>query len=95
MITQEIISFVTVLFTAVCVASAVSVLYAFGLRLLARAQERQSQSSATCTSSGATIALGMRHAPRHIFTRLAAAMCFAACIVIVLFSLWLMIPLFH
>ena len=35
MITTEIISFVTVLFTAVCVASLISILYAWGLRLWA------------------------------------------------------------
>ena len=27
--------------------------------------------------------------------RLASAVCFAACVAIVLFALWLMIPMFH
>ena len=31
----------------------------------------------------------------HITYRLASAMCFAACVVIVLVALWLMIPIFH
>lgn len=31
----------------------------------------------------------------HFITRLFSAVCFAACIVIVLFALWLMIPIFH
>ena len=31
----------------------------------------------------------------HLTFRLAAGVCFAACIVIVLFALWLMIPAFH
>lgn len=31
----------------------------------------------------------------HITTRLGAVVCFAACVIIVLFALWLMIPLFH
>lgn len=35
MITTEIISFATVLFTAVCVASLISILYAWGLRMWA------------------------------------------------------------
>lgn len=30
-----------------------------------------------------------------LITRLFSAVCFAACIVIVLFALWLMIPIFH
>lgn len=31
----------------------------------------------------------------HLFTRLASVLCFAACVFIVLFALWLMIPQFH
>lgn len=31
----------------------------------------------------------------HVTTRLGAVVCFAACVAIVLFALWLMIPLFH
>ena len=31
----------------------------------------------------------------HLMTCLASVMCFAACVVIVLFALWLMVPLFH
>ncbi len=31
----------------------------------------------------------------HITNRLRAVVCFAACVAIVLFALWLMIPLFH
>ena len=52
MLTQEIVSFITVLVVAVCVACSISVLYA-------------------------------------------SAVCFAACVAIVLFALWLMIPMFH
>ena len=85
MMLQEIISFVTVLVVAICIASAVSVLYAFGLRLLSRASE----------SASSGVAIGLHRAPAHIFTRLAAAMCFALCAAIVIFALWLMIPAFH
>lgn len=31
----------------------------------------------------------------RLMTRLASAVCFAACVAIVLFALWLMIPMFH
>ena len=31
----------------------------------------------------------------HLITRLASCICFLACVAIVLFALWLMIPLFH
>lgn len=31
----------------------------------------------------------------HMISRLASIVCFAACVAIVLFALWLMIPLFH
>lgn len=31
----------------------------------------------------------------HMLPRLCSCVCFAACIAIVLFALWLMIPLFH
>ena len=31
----------------------------------------------------------------HLTLRLASCVCFAACIAIVLFALWLMIPVFH
>ena len=76
MISQEIVSFITVLVVAVCVASSISVLYASGLRLWARAD-------------------GDAERDWRIITRLGSAVCFAACIAIVLFALWLMIPLFH
>ncbi|HIS41018.1 MAG TPA: hypothetical protein IAC12_09355 [Candidatus Aphodovivens avistercoris] len=31
----------------------------------------------------------------HLLPRLGSVVCFAACVAIVLFALWLMIPLFH
>ena len=31
----------------------------------------------------------------HLMARLGSVVCFAACIAIVLFALWLMIPMFH
>lgn len=31
----------------------------------------------------------------HLAPRIGSAVCFAACIAIVIFALWLMIPLFH
>ena len=75
MLTQEIVSFITVLVVAVCVACSISVLYASGLRLWARADDVERELRLT--------------------TRLASAVCFAACVAIVLFALWLMIPMFH
>ena len=72
MITTEIISFATVLFTAVCVASLISVLYAWGLRMWA---------------DGSVDA--------HLMHRVISVICFTACVSIVLFALWLMIPMFH
>lgn len=92
MLLQEVTSFVAVLLTAVCIASAVSFLYAFGLRLWARAD---SGANAGAAVPGRVAAVGSAHAPSHIMTRLASAVCFAACVAIVLFALWLMIPLFH
>lgn len=76
MIATEITSFVTVLVVAVCVASAISVLYASGLRLWA---------------DGGVDAQGNA----HLLHRVVSVLCFTACVAIVLFALWLMIPLFH
>ena len=33
--------------------------------------------------------------PAHITRRVGSAVCFAACVFIILFALWLMIPIFH
>ncbi len=76
MITTEISSFITVLVVAICVASAISVLYASGLRLWV---------------AGGLDAQG---SPR-IMHRVCSVICFTACVAIVLFALWIMIPLFH
>jgi hypothetical protein len=76
MIATEITSFITVLVVAVCVASAVSVLYASGLRLWA---------DGTLDSQGNA----------HLGHRVGSVVCFTACVAIVLFALWLMIPFFH
>lgn len=76
MVVSELVSFVTVLVVAVCIASSISVLYASGLRLWARADGDVERNA-------------------RIMTRLGSAVCFAACVAIVLFALWLMIPLFH
>lgn len=76
MLTQENVSFITVLVVAVCVACSISVLYASGLRLWARAD-------------------GDVGRELRLMTRLASAACFAACVAIVLFALWLMIPMLH
>lgn len=73
---QEASSFVTVLVVAICIASAISILYATGLRLWA--------GSAVDAEGNA-----------HLMARLGSVVCFAACVVIVLFALWLMIPVFH
>lgn len=88
MLMQEAISFATVLLVAVCIAGAVSVLYAFGLRFWSRA-------SADALTIGHLHAAESAHNRIHVITRLAAALCFAACAAIVLFALWLMIPAFH
>lgn len=76
MITTELTSFATVLTVAVCVACAISVLYASGLRLWA---------------AGSVDAQGNA----HILHRVVSVICFTACVAIVLFALWLMIPMFH
>lgn len=89
MLIQEAISFATVLLVAVCIAGAVSVLYAFGLRFWSRA------SVDALTIGHLHAAEGGAHDRVHVITRLAAALCFAACAAIVLFALWLMIPAFH
>lgn len=73
---SDIVSFVTVLAVAVVVASAISVLYASGLRLWA---------------GGGLDSRGNA----HIIHRVCSVLCFVACVAIVLFALWLMIPLFH
>lgn len=72
----EITSFVTVLVVAICVACAISTLYASGLRLWA---------GGGLDSNGNA----------HILHRVCSVLCFTACVAIVLFALWLMIPLFH
>lgn len=76
LVLQEVASFVTVLVVAICVAGAISALYATGLRLWA---------------SGEVDAQG----DAHLMARLGSVVCFAACIAIVLFALWLMVPIFH
>ena len=76
MIASELVNFVTVLLTAICVACAISVLYASGLRLWA-AGEVDAQGNA------------------HLLHRVVSVICFTACVAIVLFALWLMIPMFH
>ena len=50
MITTEIISFATVLFTAVCVASLISILYAWGLRMWSDARWTLKQRSSDAPS---------------------------------------------
>ena len=76
MIASELINFATVLAVAVCVACAISVLYASGLRLWA---------------AGDVDAQGTP----HLLHRVVSVVCFTACVAIVLFALWLMIPMFH
>lgn len=85
---QEAVSFATVLVVAVSIAGIVSPLYAFGLRFW-------SQASTDALTLGHLHAAKESPAHVHVITRLAAAVCFAACVAIVLFALWLMIPAFH
>lgn len=76
MVGEEIVSFLTVLVTAVVIAGSISSLYAMGLRLW-------SQSAVDAKGNA------------HLMTRLGSVICFAACVIIVLYALWLMIPVFH
>lgn len=75
---QELMNFATVLIVAVGITGCIGVMYASGLRLLAK--------------SGAPE--GGDGSPNYLF-RFASVACFAACVVVVLFALWLMIPMFH
>ena len=80
---QELMSFAIVLVVAVCVAGAVSVLYACGLQLL--------QPQAPDGARGADTA-GTANAHSHSALRRAGAVaCFAACVAIVLVALYLIV----
>ena len=76
MITVKSLASLRFLFTAVCVASLISILYAWGLRMWA---------------DGSVDAQGNA----HLMHRVISVICFTACVSIVLFALWLMIPMFH
>jgi succinate dehydrogenase/fumarate reductase cytochrome b subunit len=73
---MNILNFVIVLVCAVAISSAVAVLYANAVRLLA-------------------VAKADVEGIHHMRSRIGASMCFAACAIIVLFALWLIIPVFH
>ena len=76
MIAHEIANFITVLATAVIIASTIGGLYASGLRLWV-AGEVDAEGNA------------------RLLHRIGSVVCFAGCVFIVLFALWLMIPIFH
>ena len=71
MIAHEIANFITVLATAVIIASTIG-----GLCLWV-AGEVDAEGNA------------------HLLHRIGSVVCFAGCVFIVLFALWLMIPIFH
>lgn len=73
---QEVLSFLTVLVTDICVAGAICVLYSCGIRMWAR---------------GAVDSAGNA----HLGARIVSVCCFSACVAIVLFALYLIIPIFH
>ena len=75
---QEVLNFLTVLFVAVGIASAIGVMYSSALRLWARGTAAEAEGKAS-----------------YLAARVASVACFAACVVVVLFALWLMIPAFH
>lgn len=75
----EAMDFIIVLAVAVVVAGLIGTLYATGIRLWAQ---------------GVTAEGEVEHSS-HLSARVGAVVCFAACVVIVLFALWLMIPVFH
>lgn len=83
MIAQEIGSFFIVLAVAVCVAGGIGLLYAVGLRLWLGGTVARGGEASGCPA-GPT--------PGR---RVGAIACFAACVLIVLFALWLMIPVFY
>lgn len=73
---QEVMSFLTVLVVDICVAGAICVLYASGIRMWAR---------------GAVDSEGNA----HLGARIVSVCCFIACVLIVLFALYMIIPVFH
>lgn len=81
---EEVLNFVAVLVTAVCIAGIISSLYAMGLRLWAGSSVDVEGEGEVSGSGGP-----------NMLMRTGAAICFAACVAIVLFALWLMIPMFH
>ena len=83
MVMQEIGSFLTVLVVAVCAAGAVAALYATALRLWALG------------SAEASKAAGTGEGAERPHAKAGAIACYVACVAIVLFALWLMIPVFH
>lgn len=76
---SEVMNFVIVLVVAIGVAAVISSLYATGLRLWARGVTPEGE-----VENGS-----------HLGARIGSCICFALCVFIVLFALWLMIPLFH
>jgi hypothetical protein len=74
-------NFILVLVCAVCVASIIGSLYAFGLRNLIKGE-------------GAVAADGT-HVDAHPARRIVAYVCFALCVLIVVFALILIVPQLH
>ncbi|MEE8716365.1 MAG: hypothetical protein SOI26_04470 [Coriobacteriales bacterium] len=95
---NELISLLLVLVVAIAVAGSVCGLYSLGILLwygpsakgAASPAGVAGNSGAATVEGQAPVAAGDRGGKRA-----AAVVCFGACAVIVLFALWLIIPIFH
>jgi hypothetical protein len=89
---NELISLLLVLVVAIAVAGSVCGLYSLGILLWygPSAKGAASPAGAAAVEGQASVAAGDRGGKRA-----AAVVCFGACAVIVLFALWLIIPIFH
>ena len=90
--TQEVMSFVLVLVCAMGVAGMIGALYATGLRLWIKGE--QADEMYAYADAGA-VERRSRHSRAFVFARVGSAVCFALCVAIVLFALWLIVPAFH
>ena len=94
---QELMNFATVLIVAVGIAGCIGVYLDFGAfiyvhRINGVAARKPEDNERLWAKSG--VPEGGDGSPNYLF-RFASVACFAACVVVVLFALWLMIPMFH
>ena len=96
----EFSNLLLVLAVTVAVACALCVLYATGLRLWAKSSEplvptELVREGNTVEAASDPRSSTVQNYASHTMARIGAVLCFGACVLIVIYALWLMIPLFH